>query len=89
MKHLVQIFKALGNVSRLRIVKLLSDQRERTVSQIGREIHVTFKGTSRHLNLLYALDILKNEGKAGHVFYSLNPKMPSAARKAIELILKP
>jgi DNA-binding transcriptional ArsR family regulator len=89
VKQLIQIFKSLGNVSRVRIIKLLSDGVERTVSQIGREIHVTFKGTSRHLNLLYALDILKSEGKGGHVFYSLNQNMPRDARKVIDLVVKP
>jgi DNA-binding transcriptional ArsR family regulator len=89
VKHWVPILKVLGNVSRLRILKFLSDGKERTVSDIAREIHVTFHGTSRHLNLLSALNILSNEGKAGHVFYSLNPKMPAAARKAVDLVLKP
>ena len=88
MKRWTQIFKALANFSRLRIIKLLADGKERTVSMIAKEIHVSFKGTSRHLGLLYNLDFLKNEGKDGHVFYSINPGMPKDVRRGINVFLK-
>ena len=88
MKRWTQVFKALANTSRLRIIKLLSDGEERTVSEIAKEIHVSFKGTSRHLLVLYNREILNNDGKAGHVFYSMNPKMPADAKHAVELFLK-
>jgi DNA-binding transcriptional ArsR family regulator len=88
MKRWTKILKVLANYSRLSIVKFLADGKERTVSEIAREIHVTFRGTSRHLNLLYGLGILKNEGKMGHVFYSVNSNMPKNAKRVIDLILK-
>lgn len=88
MKRWTQIFKALANISRLRIIKLLSDGTERTVSDIAKEIHVSFKGTSKHLNLLHNLDVLKNDGKAGHVFYLLNDKMLSDLKSAVSLFLR-
>lgn len=88
MKRWIQIFKALGNKSRLSIIALLADGRERTVSEIAASIHVTIKGTSKHLILLHNLDILTNNGKAGHVFYAINDKMPKDIRSAINLFLK-
>ncbi|MDO8601615.1 MAG: metalloregulator ArsR/SmtB family transcription factor [bacterium] len=87
MKHWTQIFKVLANYSRLKILKLLSDGEARSVSDIARDIHVTFRGTSRHLNLLYAMDLLTNDGHSGHVYYSLNKKMPADAKRAVELVI--
>ena len=88
MKRWTQIFKILASISRLRIIKLLSDGKERTVSQVAKEIHVSFKGTSRHLLLMSAIDILNGEGKDGHVFYSINKDMPKDARKTIGQFIK-
>jgi len=88
MKRWTQIFKALGNVSRLRIIKLLSDGTVRTVSEISREIHVTLKGTSRHLMILHNLDLVDREGKDGHVYYALQEQMDKCAKGAVSLFLK-
>ncbi len=88
MKRWTQVYKALANISRLRIIKVLSDGGERSVSEIAKEIHVTFKGTSKHLRLLYNLDVVSSDGKAGHVFYSLNSKMPKDMKQAVDLVLR-
>lgn len=87
MKRWTQIFKALANINRLRIVRLLSDGDERTVAAVAREIHISFKATSKHLILLHNLDVLKNIGKAGHVFYSLNRDMPRDIKPIVRLFL--
>jgi DNA-binding transcriptional ArsR family regulator len=88
MKRWTQIFKALANLKRLSIIQLLSDGKERTVTEIAVSIHVSLPGTSKHLILLHNLDILKNDGKDGHVFYLLNDSLPSDIKKAINLFLK-
>ncbi len=88
MKRWTQIFKALANINRLRIIRLLADGDERTGASVAREIHVTFKGTSQHLILFHTLDVLRNVGKAGHVFYSLNREMPADVKRAVDLMLK-
>lgn len=80
-----QIFRALANVNRLKIITLLSRGRRLSVSAITREIGISFPATSRHLILLENLDVLENEGKEGHVFYGLNRKMSANARNAIRL----
>ncbi len=88
MKRWTQIFKALANINRLAILKLLSDNTERHVTTIASHIHVTLAGTSRHLRILSNLYILNEIGKDGHVFYSLNPKMPVDIRKVVDFFLK-
>jgi DNA-binding transcriptional ArsR family regulator len=88
MKRWTQLFKVFASISRLRIVKFLSSEKECTVSQIAREIHVSFKGTSRHLGILSALDILNSNGKDGHVYYSFNKRMPVDALKLVNQFIK-
>lgn len=88
MKRWTQIFKALANINRLKIIKLLSDGRRLDVSDIAVEIGISFTAISKHLILLHNLDVLENKGIQGHVFYSLNRKMPSDIKRAVNLFLR-
>jgi DNA-binding transcriptional ArsR family regulator len=87
-KHWAQIFKALGNINRLKIISLLSKNSPITVTDISNELKISFKGTSRHLIILYGLDILMSQGKEGHVYYSYNGNMPKEIKKVVEIFLK-
>ncbi len=87
MKRWTQIFKALANLNRLKIIKLLSQGEAHTVADVAAEIDISFKATSKHLIILHNLDVLESEGKKGHVFYSLNSEMPKDLRKVINLFL--
>ena len=87
MKRWTQVFKALANTKRLEIVVLLSDGRERHVTEIAATIHVTLQGASRHLRLLSNAYVLDENGKDGHVYYSVHPKMPADFKKAVGLFL--
>jgi len=80
-----QIFRALANVNRLKIITLLSRGRRLNVSDITRELGISFAATSRHLVILENLNVLESEGKEGHVFYELSHSMPAEARSAIQL----
>lgn len=75
IKTWVKIFKALGNEGRLKILRLLSDGRERTVSEITKNIGISFKSTSKHLIILDNLGFIQSSGKKGRVFYTMNPAM--------------
>ncbi len=87
MKRWTQIFKALANTNRLKIIKLLSNGSALNVSDIAGEIGISLNATSKHLILLSNLDILDSKGKEGHVFYNLNLKMPADLKKSINLFL--
>lgn len=89
MKRWTQIYKALANINRLKIIELLAGSGPMIVSDIAREIDISLKGTSKHLILLHGLDILTARGKDGHVYYDYNRAMPSDARRAIEVFLRP
>lgn len=83
MKRWTIVFRALANENRLKIIQLLSREQRRNVGDIAEYLKISFKATSNHLAMLKNLDVLEAQGTAGHVFYSLNSKMPSNFRKII------
>jgi len=88
MKRWTVIFRALANINRLKIIKLLADGRKMSVTDIAEDLKISFKATSNHLALLKNLDVLEAQGAAGHVFYSFNQQLPEDFQKIIEITLK-
>lgn len=82
------VFRALANENRILIIDMLSGDRRINVSDIARELKISFKATSNHLAILKNLGILQSHDVAGHVFYSLKPDLPRDFRIAIKLFLK-
>jgi len=87
-KRWTVVFRALANINRLKIIKMLADGRKISVTDIAEELKISLKATSNHLVLLNNLDVLESEGKSGHVFYSFNRQLPSNFKKIIETVLK-
>ncbi len=88
MKRWTQIFKALANINRLKIIRLLANARPMTVTDIAEEIEISLKGTSKHLILLHNLDVLTATGKEGHVYYGYNDQVPADIKKILDIFLK-
>lgn len=87
MKRWILIFKALSNINRLKIIKILSGGKNLTVSEISEKIGISLNATSKHLIILSNLDILESQGKDGHVFYKLNPNLPRDIKRSISLFI--
>jgi len=85
MKRWTQIFKALANLNRLKIIKLLAASKPMYVTDIAVEIGISLKATSKHLILLHNLDVLEAKGEKGHVFYLLNHNMPKDIKNVVQL----
>lgn len=88
MKRWTVVFRTLSNINRLKIIAMLSDGRKMNVGDIAEDLKISFKATSNHLAMLKNLDVLEAQGVDGHVFYSVNPKMPKDFQKIIEIVLK-
>jgi DNA-binding transcriptional ArsR family regulator len=86
-KRWVNIFKALGNINRLKIIQMLANGQSLNVTDIAGKIKVSIKSTSRHLMILRNLELLDSEGRLGHVFYSLNKNLANDLKKAINLFI--
>jgi ArsR family transcriptional regulator, arsenate/arsenite/antimonite-responsive transcriptional repressor len=87
MKRWTIVFRALANINRLKIIQMLSRGHKMNVSDIAEELNISFKATSNHLAMLKNLDVLESQGTAGHVFYSLNPRLPKDFHRIINLVL--
>ena len=88
MKRWTVVFRALANINRLKIIKMLADGRKMNVADIAEDLEISFKATSNHLALLKNLDIVDAQGTAGHVFYTFNRQLPRDFQRAIEIFLK-
>lgn len=86
MKELEKILKALANKRRLAIVKFLKSRREASVGEIAKTIKLSFKATSKHLGILFAVDIIEKEQRSLQIFYSLAGSLPLSAEKIIKLL---
>ena len=86
MKRWSIIFKTLGNINRLKIVKLLGDGKQLSVSDIADNLKISQKAVSKHLIMMHNLDVLHNIGRDGHIFYFLNASMPKDFEKVVKLL---
>jgi DNA-binding transcriptional ArsR family regulator len=78
MKNLEKILKALANQRRLAILKYLKKHQEASVGEIAHEINLSFKSTSKHLNILATVNIIERDQRNLYVLYRLirNQKFP-------------
>lgn len=86
MKELERILKALANRRRLAILKYLKESRRATVGDIAEKIHLSFRATSKHLNLLVTLDILEREQRSLQVFYYIASVQKPAVKHILSLV---
>jgi ArsR family transcriptional regulator len=82
MKEIERTLKLLSDPTRLRILMLLS-RRELCVCQVMGIIGVSQPLVSRNLNLMSDAGFVSERRVGKLVFYSLNRRMPSAAKKII------
>lgn len=78
--------KALANGRRLAILKYLKKTKEASVGDIAGVIKLSFKATSKHLGILYAVGILEKDQTDLTVNYRL-AKTPHIAVRQILSIL--
>ena len=84
LKGLRQIFKALGDDTRLRIVNILLHE-ELTVTDICSVLTLNQPSVSKHLVTLKFLKIVNDRRKGNCIYYSLSDG--SAARRIINFVL--
>ncbi len=78
--------KALANRRRLAILAYLRKEKEARVTEIASVIKLSFKSTSRHLNLLANTDILEREQRSLDVFYRIAEHLPTPVKSVISYI---
>ena len=86
MKEAADIFKALSEECRLRILAMLADGREVCVCKLTEVLKSTHSKTSRHLAYLKRTKIVSARRKGQWMYYKLNPKMNAGPGKLFEAI---
>ena len=87
IKKWATLHRGLGNYNRLRILQLLKDRNAMSVSDLCDELKISFKNTSRNLNILTNLDLVSFQGGQGRVYYSLNATLPKEIKKILNVTL--
>lgn len=67
--------KALANLKRLHIIKVLKGGNEKFVGEIADDINLSFRATSKHPKILSAVDIVEKEQRGPQIFYTLSPSL--------------
>ncbi len=70
MDELTEAFRALGDPTRLRILRLIGEARL-NVSEVVSLVGVAQSSVSHHLTRLKALDLIREERQGGFTYYSL------------------
>lgn len=86
MRELEKQLKGLANKRRLAIIKLLGKNKELSVASIAERIRLSFASTSKHLGILYGLDILERRQESLAVYYKLAHPLPAVVKALLPFI---
>ncbi|MDO8624010.1 MAG: metalloregulator ArsR/SmtB family transcription factor [bacterium] len=84
-KEVERVLKALANRRRLAIIWFLKEAKEASVGEIAEEIKLSFRATSRHLNVLSGAGILDREQRSLQIFYFLVSNLHPAVRTILTI----
>lgn len=83
---LVKITNACGNEQRLEMLKFLRNKKYATVSSVSKNINLSVKSTSKHLQILHAAHIVKREREGVEIYYSLNRPLNDVMKVIIGIL---
>ncbi|MGB5179684.1 MAG: metalloregulator ArsR/SmtB family transcription factor [Gammaproteobacteria bacterium] len=76
-------FKAMGDLTRLRMLVLLSSEGELCVCELTHALDEIQPKISRHLGQLRELGVVLDRRQGQWIYYRLNPDLPAWARQAL------
>lgn len=85
-ENLERLLKAVANRRRLAILKYLKGHNEASVSELSRNIKLSFRSTSKHLAILAARDLVEKEQKGLRVFYRLPAILPAIIKHPVAML---
>jgi ArsR family transcriptional regulator len=74
VKEMADVFKALGDLNRLKIINLLGSKTEEKlcVVDLAKKLGITQPAASQHLKVLKGVGILKSKREGFRVYYYIN-----------------
>ena len=85
-KELEKILKALANRRRLLMLKILKKRKRISMGNMAKEIKLSFRSTSKHFSILYAIGLVEKEQDGLTVYYSLSPKLHKIVTCVLSII---
>lgn len=88
LQSAAQYFRALGEVSRLRLLQVLNSG-EKSVSDLAEHSGLNQSNVSRHLSVLLAAKIIKNRKQGTSVLYTVvDPSLAEVCAPVCKRVLK-
>ena len=75
-RHLATTFKALGDTTRLRIFRLLTNEPQMSVSTIAKILHISAPLTSQHIKVLVHARLIEKQRTGKRIFSKLDRRNP-------------
>ena len=90
LKEMVELFKALGDPNRLKIIRLLASKMENsiTVTNIANKLDISQPAASQHLKILKNIGILEPNKKGNYVYYNINTDVLFDYRTKFDMLLE-
>ena len=84
--QMADVFKALGEPTRLKIIKMLASNPERKlcVGAIARKIGISQPAVSQHLKVLKSIGLVEPNRNGYHVHYAINTEMLAAYKESMD-----
>ncbi|MES2087452.1 MAG: winged helix-turn-helix domain-containing protein [Patescibacteria group bacterium] len=86
MYKLEKQLKAVANKRRLAILVFLKKKKAASVGEISENIKLSFTSTSKHLQILYASEILEKEQVRLQMFYKISNPLPPIIKYLISIL---
>jgi ArsR family transcriptional regulator len=83
---LTDIFGALADSTRLRLISLLVAEGELCVCELVTALDLSQPKISRHLGVLRGLRLVTDRRDANRVFYRLSPDLPAPVRAILQTV---
>ncbi|TAL20493.1 ArsR family transcriptional regulator [Patescibacteria group bacterium] len=79
----LRIIRAFANARRIEIIKKLQTSGSFTVTGLAREIGLSFRSTSKHLQRLDNANLLESSRQANAIWYRLRESLPDLAQAVL------
>ena len=88
--QMAEVFKALGDPTRLRIIRMLASNMVDTlcVADLAKHLGISQPAASQHIKVLKNIGILEPNRKGFRVYYTINTDMMMAYKENIDELFK-
>ena len=90
VRQMSEIFKALGDPTRLRIIRMLASKMEDDlcVVDLAKKLGITQPAASQHIRILKSVGILEPNRVGFRVYYNINTEVLNTYKESIDELFK-